>query len=97
MNPKSIITRPSEPVLGNFEAEKDNSPSRSPLPFDAMILKKTLVRLAVFEFVEISRPAGPLLFDRKAMLTSAGVFFHGRAPAQTAPSAPRIRRGKTPV
>ena len=39
-----------------------------------MILKKTLVRLAVFEFVEISRPAGPLLFDRKAMLTSAGVF-----------------------
>jgi hypothetical protein len=39
-----------------------------------MILKKILVRLAVVEFVEFSRPAGPLLLDRKAMLTSAGVF-----------------------
>jgi hypothetical protein len=33
------------------------------------------VQFAVVEFVEFSRPAGPLLFDRKAMLTSAGVFF----------------------
>ena len=46
-----------------------------------MGLKKLLVRLDLVEFIDFSRPAGPLLFERKAMLTSAGVFFPRKIPA----------------
>jgi len=50
------------------------SSSRNSSPPDTKRSNKCVAQLAFVEFFHFSRPAGPLLFSEKVMLTSAGVF-----------------------